>query len=52
MENPDFFPGFLLSDVEGNVLPQLNLLREFGFYTQTEKQKIRAPKVVEHTPHG
>jgi hypothetical protein len=32
MENPDIFPGFFLSDVEGNVLPKLDLLREFGFY--------------------
>lgn len=30
--NPDIFPGFFHIDLEGNVLPKLRLLREFGFY--------------------
>jgi anaerobic magnesium-protoporphyrin IX monomethyl ester cyclase len=37
MENPDIFPGFFLSGIEDNVLPKLELLREFGFYPQPEQ---------------
>ena len=31
-QNPDIFPGFFHMDLEGNVLPKLSLLRQFGFY--------------------
>ncbi|MGD1000344.1 MAG: radical SAM protein [Candidatus Brocadiia bacterium] len=31
-DNPDIFSGFFHIDLEGNVLPKLRLLREFGFY--------------------
>jgi uncharacterized protein len=34
--NPDIFPGFFHFDLEGNVLPKLELLRRFGFYLQPE----------------
>lgn len=34
--NPDIFPGFFLTDLEHNVLPKWELLREFGFYPQLE----------------
>jgi radical SAM superfamily enzyme YgiQ (UPF0313 family) len=30
--HPDVFPGFFHFDLEGNVLPKLQLLQEFGFY--------------------
>ncbi|MBM3300598.1 MAG: radical SAM protein, partial [Deltaproteobacteria bacterium] len=36
-ENPDVFPGFFLVDIENNVLPKWELLREFGFYPQIER---------------
>ena len=34
--NPDIFPGFFHVDLQGNVLPKLELLRKFGFYLQPE----------------
>jgi anaerobic magnesium-protoporphyrin IX monomethyl ester cyclase len=37
-QNPDIFSGFFLPDLETNVLPKLDLLREFGFYPQVETQ--------------
>jgi hypothetical protein len=39
VENPDIFPGFLHADVEGNIMPKLALLRQFGFYLQPEEQQ-------------
>ena len=35
--NPDIFPGFHHFDLEGNVLPKLELLQRFGFYLQPER---------------
>ena len=32
MDNPDVFPGFFHVDLANNVLPKLELLRQFGFY--------------------
>ncbi|HEY3323432.1 MAG TPA: radical SAM protein [Planctomycetota bacterium] len=32
MANPDIFSGFYHIDLKGNVLPKLELLRQFGFY--------------------
>lgn len=43
MENPDVFPGFFHADMEGNVKPKLELLREFGFYQQPEKRAGEQP---------
>ncbi len=34
--NPDVFPGFFHVDLAGNVLPKLELLRQFGFYVAPE----------------
>lgn len=31
-QNPDIFPGFYHIDLQGNVLPKLALLQQFGFY--------------------
>jgi hypothetical protein len=36
VENPDIFPGFFRVDIEDNVLPKLELLRQFGFYPQAD----------------
>jgi radical SAM superfamily enzyme YgiQ (UPF0313 family) len=33
-ENPDIFPGFFHMDLENNVLPKLERLRQFGFYPE------------------
>jgi anaerobic magnesium-protoporphyrin IX monomethyl ester cyclase len=32
-ENPDIFPGFFHYDIENNILPKLEVLREFGYYS-------------------
>ena len=37
IENPDIFPGFFLADIEGNILPKLELLRQFGFYPEPDR---------------
>lgn len=37
-ENPDIFPGFFHIDLAGNVLPKLELLRQFGFYPETSSR--------------
>jgi anaerobic magnesium-protoporphyrin IX monomethyl ester cyclase len=49
--NPDIFPGFFHVDVEGNVLPKLDLLCEFGFYqppeeTGTESCGAHSPQIA------
>ena len=49
--NPDIFPGFFHVDVEGNVLPKLDLLCEFGFYQfpeegSTESCGAHSPRVA------
>ena len=36
LANPDIFPGFYHIDLEGNVLPKLRLLQQFGFYPLPE----------------
>ena len=36
LANPDIFLGFFHFDLQGNVLPKLELLRKFGFYLQPE----------------
>ncbi|HPD16602.1 MAG TPA: radical SAM protein [Planctomycetota bacterium] len=35
--NPDIFPGFFHIDLPGNILPKLELLRQFGFYPSPKK---------------
>lgn len=37
-EHPDLFPGFYHVDLETNVRPKLDLLREFGFYAGSGAQ--------------
>jgi hypothetical protein len=49
--NPDIFAGFFHVDVEGNVLPKLDLLCEFGFYqfpeeASTESCGAHSPRVA------
>ena len=38
IENPDIFPGFFLADIKANILPKLELLRQFGFYPHPEER--------------
>jgi len=37
LKHPDIFPGFYHVNLKENVLPKLDLLREFGFYPAPEK---------------
>lgn len=38
-ENADIFSGFFHVDLENNVLPKLELLRQFGFYPRPDKEE-------------
>ena len=47
LDNPDIFPGFFHVDLAGNVLPKLQLLRQFGFYPEAPtagKEGVAAPQ--------
>jgi radical SAM superfamily enzyme YgiQ (UPF0313 family) len=37
-DNPDLFPGFFHIDLKNNVLPKLDLLRQFGFYPRPKAE--------------
>lgn len=51
-ENSDIFPGFFLIDVENNILPKLEILRQFGFYPSLKEtqEKIDAESCGAHSP--
>jgi len=49
--NPDVFPGFFHIDLEHNVLPKLNLLRQFGFYPDPQPSAASAESCGAHSPH-
>ena len=44
MRNPDIFPGFFHIDLKNNVLPKLELLRQFGFYPKPQGKTDEASK--------
>jgi len=48
--NPDIFPGFFHIDLEGNVLPKLALLRQFGFYPEPQPADPNAESCGAHSP--
>ncbi len=48
--NPDVFPGFFHIDLAGNVLPKLQLLRQFGFYPEPEPSETGAESCGAHSP--
>lgn len=60
VENPDIFPGVFHSDMEANVLPKRELLREFGFYpfpedrepdeTSTDSCGAHSSRITPHEP--
>ena len=41
-DNPDIFPGFFHIDLENNVLPKLELLRQFGFYPEPQPSEAQS----------
>jgi len=38
--NPDIFSGFFIADKETNILPKLEVLRQFGFYPALKKHDM------------
>ena len=50
LANPDIFPGFYHIDLAGNVLPKLELLRQFGFYPALESSDANAESCGAHSP--
>ncbi|MBN1185049.1 MAG: B12-binding domain-containing radical SAM protein [Bacteroidales bacterium] len=36
-QNKDIFPGFFHLDIEGNIIPKLEMLEQFGFYAKPEE---------------
>jgi radical SAM superfamily enzyme YgiQ (UPF0313 family) len=48
--NPDIFPGFFHLDLEGNVLPKLDLLRKFGFYPDRRPERASTESCGAHSP--
>lgn len=49
-DNPDIFPGFFHVDLAGNVLPKLELLRQFGFYPELQPADQGAESCGAHSP--
>lgn len=47
MDNPDIFPGFFHIDLANNVLPKLQMLREFGFYAPSAADAAQPAKAVD-----
>jgi len=48
--NPDVFPGFFHIDLEGNVLPKLEVLRQFGFYPEPQPVEQNVESCGAHSP--
>jgi len=49
-ENRDIFPGFFHYDLNGNVLPKLEVLQEFGFYPAPESESLDTESCGAHSP--
>jgi radical SAM superfamily enzyme YgiQ (UPF0313 family) len=50
-QHRDLFPGFFHYDLEGNVLPKLAVLQEFGFYPAAEEGPAETESCGAHSPH-
>jgi anaerobic magnesium-protoporphyrin IX monomethyl ester cyclase len=50
-ENADIFPGFFHIDLENNVRPKFELLRKFGFYPDSRRERMSAESCGAHSPH-
>lgn len=51
-DNPDIFPGFFHIDLKNNVLPKLELLRQFGFYPQFASTATDPESCGAHSPRA
>lgn len=48
--HPDLFPGFFLADLDENVLPKFELLRQHGFYASKEREVTERDSCGAHSP--
>jgi hypothetical protein len=49
--HPDIFSGFFHLDLQGNVLPKLRLLQQFGFDRRFDSEPADAESCGAHSPH-
>ena len=49
-DHPDIFTGFFHIDLQGNVLPKLELLRQFGFYPDPRANAEKGESCGAHSP--
>jgi len=50
-QHPDIFSGFFHLDLQGNVLPKLRLLQQFGFYRHFDSDPTDTETCGAHSPH-
>ncbi len=48
--HPDIFSGFFLYDLEGNIWPKFEVLREHGFYASKEREVSEKDSCGAHSP--
>ena len=48
--NPDLFPGFFHIDLESNILPKFEILREHGFYPSKKSEVKETDSCGAHSP--
>jgi anaerobic magnesium-protoporphyrin IX monomethyl ester cyclase len=48
--HPDLFPGFLLADLETNILPKFAVLKSHGFYPSRDRAVSHADSCGAHSP--
>jgi anaerobic magnesium-protoporphyrin IX monomethyl ester cyclase len=46
----NLFPGFFHFDLEGNILPKLKVMQEFGFYPGAEREGAETESCGAHSP--
>lgn len=49
-EHPDLFPGFFHIDLEDNVRPKFEMLREHGFYASKDREVSQQDSCGAHSP--
>ncbi|NOZ00265.1 MAG: hypothetical protein GXP54_00050, partial [Deltaproteobacteria bacterium] len=49
-EHPDIFPGFLLADMDTNILPKFEVLKEHGFYPSRDREVSQTDSCGAHSP--
>lgn len=48
-DHPDIFPGFLLADLETNILPKFEVLKEHGFYPSRDREVSQSDSCGAHS---